>query len=103
MPFEYKAPIFWGINQGVQELDIFQNASSRIVKKEDSKNTEGIRIASGYSKSRYVKESSNKDEDSFDWNASIIAEHIFKGSFAATTDLFSGLLDYFNYEDSSED
>lgn len=102
MPFEYKKNDSREITQREEKLDIVRKTHSKNFR-EDSKNTEGIRIASGYSKSRYIKESSSKDDDIVSQDAALIANRIFKGSFAATSDLFLGLLDYFNYDDSSED
>ena len=105
MPFEYnRSEIYKSNNQN----DEFNQSSHKIIKKhdrkEESKNTEGIRIASGYSKSRYIKEVSSRDDAELIWcDASIISNHIFKCSLNATNDLFIGFLDFFNYDDSSED
>ena len=72
--------------------------------KEEIKQSITYRVSHGLNKSGNSNERINKNDiDNTSKDIEMIVKQSFKGTYMAVTDLFVGLFDFFNHEDSSDD
>lgn len=72
--------------------------------KEEAKCTVGNRLSIELNQSRHSTERRARLEtENTNIDINMIIQQSFRGTYMATTDLFVGLYDYFNHEDSSDD
>jgi len=107
-PFEYKrSESFENINRNrnnLQEEINMIKLKHNNNQKEETKCTIGNRLSSDLNQSKYSNEQRNKIEvENTNKDINMIVQQSFRGTYMAVTDLFVGLLDYFNHEDSSDD